>query len=114
MSSERKSLHDKIRVNTVIKLYTLVLLAEGPKHGYEIMKKLEEITGSSVGPSQVYPFLRQLEDAGIIKTTKIGPREKKLYELTENGKSFVEDVLESSLTLIQAAINLLGKERVCP
>lgn len=114
MSFSKKSLHEKIRVNTVIKLYTLILLAEGPKHGYEVMKKLEEITGTSVGPSQVYPFLRQLEEAGIIKTTEIGPREKKLYELTENGREFVKEVLDSSLTLIQTVIDLLGKERVCP
>ncbi len=109
----RKTQSEKIKVNTVIKLYTLILLYEGPKHGYQIMKRLEEMTGSSVGPSQVYPFLRQLEEGGIIESTQIGPREKKLYDLTDEGKRFVKDILEKSLKLIQTSVKVLGPERVC-
>ncbi len=106
-------LREKLRVNTVIKLYTLILLAEGPKHGYEIMKRLEEITGSSVGPSQIYPYLRQLEQAGIIEATSLGPRDKKLYTLTDKGRLFVRDVLENALGLIQAAVEIIGKDKIC-
>ncbi len=106
-------LRERLRVNTVIKLYTLILLAEGPKHGYEIMKRLEEITGSSVGPSQIYPYLKQLEKAGIIRATSLGPRDKKLYALTDKGREFVRETLEGALALIQAAINIIGREKVC-
>jgi len=106
-------LRERLKVNTVIKLYTLILLAEGPKHGYEIMKRLEEITGGSVGPSQIYPFLRQLEQAGIIEATARGPRDKKLYRLTERGVEFVRDILEGAMELIQAAVEIIGREKVC-
>ncbi len=105
---------EKLKINTVIKLFTLVLLYDGPKHGYELMKFLEVKLGTRIGPSQVYPFLRQLEKHGLLRSVKVGPREKKIYELTTEGKYFVKDLLERAIEVIQTSVKALGPERVCP
>jgi len=106
--------HSSIRINTVIKLYILVLLYSGPKHGYEIMKQLEKILGVSIGPSQVYPFLHKLKRAGLLQVSEVGPREKRVYMLTSEGKRFVKELLRRSLEVIRTAIEVLGPEEVCP
>jgi len=110
-SSEKIS---EIKVNTVIKLYTLVMLLEGPKYGYEIIKSLDEKLETKVGPSQIYPFLRKLERAGLLKIERLGEREKKVYTLTEKGREFVKNLLEKSIEFIQTSIKALGPEKVCP
>ncbi len=110
---EKTGLH-KIRVNTVIKLYTLVLLYDGPKHGYELMKLLENKLETKVGPSQVYPFLKQLENEGLLHSKEFKERDKKVYSLTEEGKKFVKDLLERSIEVLQASIKAVGPNKVCP
>jgi len=114
MSRSKKDKIEAIKINTVIKLYTLVMLLDGPKHGYEIIKSLEEKFDVKVGPSQIYPFLRKLESAGLLKVESIGEREKKVYVLTEEGEKFVKNLLEKSIEFIQTSVKALGPERVCP
>lgn len=106
--------YSSIRINTVIKLYILVLLYSGPKHGYEIMKQLEKILGVNIGPSQVYPFLHKLKRAGLLRVSEVGAREKRVYMLTSEGKRFVKELLRRSLEVIRTAVEVLGPEEVCP
>ncbi|NAZ24655.1 MAG: hypothetical protein GU357_02660 [Thermofilum sp.] len=104
---------EKIRVNTIVKLYTLILLAEGDKHGYELMRRLEQMIGVPVGPSQIYPFLKSLEKAGFLVSKEAGSRDKRVYSLTPQGLEFLKEVLENSLNVIQTAIKIIGREKVC-
>ena len=68
----------------------LVLLAEKPTNGYQIMQELEQRSRGAWRPSPgaVYPALAQLEDEGLVRaeTTSSG----RLYHLTERGKIYVE------------------------
>ncbi|MGI0080344.1 MAG: PadR family transcriptional regulator, partial [Nitrososphaerales archaeon] len=48
------------------RFYIMLLLFEGPKHGYEIISKIEERIGQKASPSLVYPFLKQLEQSKIV------------------------------------------------
>jgi DNA-binding PadR family transcriptional regulator len=66
----------------------LALLEEQPRHGYELMKELEERTGGAYRPSPgvVYPTLALLEDEGLIRQAG-GETGRKLFELTETGKA---------------------------
>ncbi|MEM0087816.1 MAG: PadR family transcriptional regulator [Thermofilum sp.] len=113
MSTEQLDRLKSIRVNTVVKLYTLVLLAEEERHGYELMKLLAEMLGAPIGPSQVYPFLNKLEKAGLLGSRISGSREKKVYYLTPQGYEFVKELLEKSLSVLHTAVKILGKEKVC-
>jgi DNA-binding PadR family transcriptional regulator len=64
----------------------LDVLNDGPKHGYEIIKTLEERTGGEWAPSPgtVYPTLQFLEDLGLIQAVQDG--ERKAFNLTDKGR----------------------------
>lgn len=68
----------------------LDVLRDGPKHGYEIIKALEERSGGQYVPSPgtVYPTLQFLEDAGLIRAEQ--QNDRKVYELTDAGKTELE------------------------
>ena len=65
----------------------LALLAEQPRHGYELIKELEERTGGAYRPSAgvIYPTLALLEDEGFIRPAG-GETGRKLYEVTDEGR----------------------------
>jgi DNA-binding PadR family transcriptional regulator len=63
----------------------LLLLAEQPLNGYQLMQAIEERSGGRWRPSpgSIYPTLAQLEDQGLIKATERDGA--KLFEVTEAG-----------------------------
>ncbi|RUW47846.1 PadR family transcriptional regulator [Mesorhizobium sp. M1A.F.Ca.ET.072.01.1.1] len=73
-----------------LKLITLSLLAEAPRHGYDIIKALEERTSGIYSPSPgvVYPTLTFLEEAGYAVSSSEG--NKKVFSITEAGRAHLE------------------------
>jgi DNA-binding PadR family transcriptional regulator len=75
-----------------LKYVILQLLAEKPRHGYEVIKELEERFGGAYAPSAgtVYPTLSLLEDLGY---ATVMPEEggKKIYSITEEGRRYLEE-----------------------
>ena len=69
-----------------VRLALLSLMSEGPRHGYELMKQLEERSGGIYRASAgtVYPTLQQLEDEGLV--TSESQEGKRVYSLTEAGR----------------------------
>jgi len=69
----------------------LMLLAEEPMHGYQIMQELAERSGGIWRPSpgSIYPTLQQLADEGLIRAEDA--EGKKVYQLTEAGRTHVEE-----------------------
>ena len=67
----------------------LLLLAEQPMHGYQLMQAITERTSGAWRPSPgaVYPTLSQLEDEGLIDTVAQGGR--KLATLTDAGQAYL-------------------------
>ena len=74
-----------------VRTATLLLLAEEPRNGYQIMQDIEERSGGVWRPSpgSVYPVLQQLEDEGLIRSTETDGR--KQYELTDAGRDLVAE-----------------------
>ena len=70
-----------------IRAAILVLLAEQPMHGYQIIQELTERTGGVWRPSpgSVYPTLQHLEDEDLVRETA-SESGKRVYELTEAGR----------------------------
>lgn len=93
-----------IKIGSLVKFYTILLLREEPKHGYDLMKELERKLGKDISTSQVYPFLNTLEKNKIISVEKLGKREKKVYKLTKKGRKFVNTFLERFGDLLHTAI----------
>lgn len=73
-----------------LRLLALALIAEQPRHGYEIIKVLEEKTEGWYAPSPgiVYPTLTYLEEAGYVTAQADGA--KKLYTITDEGRAYLE------------------------
>lgn len=94
----------QVKIGSLVKFYTILLLSDGSRHGYDLMKELEEKLGKKVSASQVYPFLRILEKNRVIKVEKVGDREKKIYKITDNGKRFVNSFVGRFGNLMHIAI----------
>ena len=75
-----------------LKYVILQLLDEKPRHGYDIIKELEERAGGGYSPSAgtVYPTLQLLEDLGYasVSTEEGG---KKIYSITDEGRKHLAD-----------------------
>lgn len=69
-----------------LRLALLVLVAEHPRHGYELIKDIEEMTGGTYAPSPgaVYPTLQLLADEGMIEEAQ-STDAKKPYQATDAG-----------------------------
>jgi DNA-binding PadR family transcriptional regulator len=69
-----------------VRLAILSLLAEGPKHGYQLMKEMKDRSGGvySASAGSVYPTLQQLEDEGLIQAVQESG--KRVYSLTKAGR----------------------------
>jgi DNA-binding PadR family transcriptional regulator len=75
-----------------LKYVILQLLEEKPRHGYEIIKELEERFAGAYAPSPgtVYPTLTMLEDLGYARArTEEGG--KKVYEITDEGRTYLRE-----------------------
>ena len=70
-----------------LRLYLLKLLAEGPKHGYELIRLLENRFLGLYAPSAgtIYPRLARLENEGQVTHTAVGGR--KVYDITDAGRA---------------------------
>jgi DNA-binding PadR family transcriptional regulator len=88
-----------------LRLVALALIAEAPRHGYEIIKLLEEKTADWYSPSPgiVYPTLTYLEEAGYVTASAEGA--KKLYTITEEGSAYLaanRDIVDAILDRLTA------------
>ena len=111
-----------------LQLIALALIAEQPRHGYEIIKLLEEKTDGAYSPSpgMIYPTLTYLEEADHVTAQADGA--KKSYTITASGRAYLaqnRDHVDALLEQLAAAgkraarirrhferYNELAKERV--
>lgn len=95
---------EEIKITNLAKFYSLMLLYESPKHGYDLIKIVGEKLGKKVSPGQVYPFLAKLEEHHFIKIKSEGERDKKVYVLTPKGQKFCKKMLHRFSDIIELAI----------
>jgi DNA-binding PadR family transcriptional regulator len=74
-----------------LKLLALALIEQQPRHGYELIKLIEEQTHGAYSPSPgvVYPTLTFLEEAGYVTAESEGA--KKTYAITETGREYLKE-----------------------
>jgi hypothetical protein len=70
-----------------VRTAVLLVLADEPMHGYQIMQAMSDRTGGAWRPSPgaVYPTIAQLEDEGLVTTQEEGGR--RLVTLTSEGRA---------------------------
>jgi len=91
-----------------LKLLALHLLAEQPRHGYEIIKAIEQLVGGDYSPSPgvIYPTLTYLADLGLANATEQAGGRKQ-YAITPAG----QEQLDSQRTELQALLERLTTTR---
>jgi DNA-binding PadR family transcriptional regulator len=74
-----------------LRLVVLGLIAEEPRHGYDIIKALEaKFQGAySPSPGAIYPMLQMMEEADLVTSTTTG--NKRLFSITEQGRAFLAE-----------------------
>ena len=85
-----------------LRLVLLKLIADEPRHGYELIKAIEDLTEGDYGPSPgvVYPTLSMLEDIGFIAERK-SKDSKKVYEATDTGRTHLAENADEVEELIE-------------
>ncbi len=75
-----------------LRFVILKLISEAPRHGYEIIKAIEDKVGGAYSPSPgvIYPTLTLLEELGYV-TVESAEGGKKLYRITDAGKAELEE-----------------------
>src|SRR5215211_6563667 len=75
-----------------LRLVLLKLIADEPRHGYDLIRAIEELTGGEYAPSPgvIYPTLTLLQDMGLIEEAQAeGPR--KPFQVTDEGRKHLEE-----------------------
>ncbi len=88
-----------------LRLVLLKLIADEPRHGYDLIRRIEELTGGTYAPSPgvVYPTLTLLDDMGQIEAQQ-SEGAKKLFAITAAG----EEELAANRELVEALIARLA------
>jgi DNA-binding PadR family transcriptional regulator len=75
-----------------LRLVLLKLIADQPRHGYDLIRAIEDLTGGEYAPSPgvVYPTLTLLQDMGLIEEAP-GEGPRKPFQITEAGRAYLEE-----------------------
>lgn len=75
-----------------LRLVLLKLIADEPRHGYDLIRAIEEMTGGEYAPSPgvVYPTLTLLQDMGLIEEAA-GEGQRKPFQITAQGRAHLEE-----------------------
>jgi DNA-binding PadR family transcriptional regulator len=84
-----------------LRLVLLKLIADQPRHGYDLIRAIEELTGGEYAPSPgvVYPTLTLLQDMGLIEESP-GEGARKPFQITDAGTSYLEENKDDADELI--------------
>jgi DNA-binding PadR family transcriptional regulator len=94
-----------------LRLVLLKLIADAPRHGYDLIRAIEELTGGAYAPSPgvVYPTLTLLEDMGLIAEAK-AEGAKKQFAITEAGTAELDTKADTVIALF-ARLSDIGTQR---
>jgi DNA-binding PadR family transcriptional regulator len=90
-----------------LRLVLLKLIADEPRHGYDLIRAIEELTGGEYAPSPgvVYPTLTLLQDMGLIEEAAVeGPR--KPFQVTKEGQKHLKERAEEVDALLERLADL--------
>ena len=94
-----------------LRLVLLKLIADEPRHGYDLIRAIEDLTGGEYAPSPgvVYPTLTLLQDMGLVEEAAVeGPR--KPFQVTEEGRAHLEEKADEVEALFDRLRDFAPKE----
>lgn len=94
-------------LTSLTKFYTLALLSQKPRHGYEIIKEVGERIGKKPSTGQIYPLLEEFEDDGLVvsENKDVKGRTRKVYKITDKGEETFSEVLNRFYSLVHELLD---------
>lgn len=96
--------------NEALRLILLTLIAQAPRHGYDLIREIDARSGAVYVPSPgvVYPTLTLLADMELI-AEQPGPSSRKLFTITENGTAFLAEQADALAKVMDRLAQLAKK-----
>ena len=94
-----------------LRLVLLKLIADEARHGYDLIRAIEDMTGGEYAPSPgvIYPTLTLLQDMGLIEEAP-GEGPRKAFQATEEGRKHLEEREEEVEALFERLRDLAPRE----
>ena len=94
-----------------LRLVLLKLIADEPRHGYDLIRAIEDLTGGEYAPSPgvIYPTLTLLQDMGLIEEAA-GEGPRKPFQVTDEGRKHLEEREEEVEALFERLRDLAPRE----
>jgi PadR family transcriptional regulator, regulatory protein PadR len=98
MELEKQAYWKSLINMSLSKFFILQTLNQGPTHGYALLEKMRLFTKGCCTPTYatIYPILTELAkgDYAVVKAESTGERKRKVYELTDKGKTAYQEALK--------------------
>jgi DNA-binding PadR family transcriptional regulator len=94
--------------------FYIMLTLVNAKHGYSIMKSIEEMTNNtfSVGPASMYTTIRKLLEANFIELLEEQGDKKKTYIMTAEGLQLLKKEVNRRKTMVQLAEQIFEEKEL--
>ena len=94
-----------------LRLVLLKLIADEPRHGYDLIRAIEELTGGEYAPSPgvVYPTLTLLQDMGLVEEAA-GEGSRRPFQVTDEGRTHLDEREEEVEALFERLRDLAPRE----
>lgn len=98
---------DSIRGSSDRGILILTSLAESPKHGYALIKDIQEFAGVTLGAGTLYGALSTLEDAGLVAPLPADER-RRPYRITDAGREHLRERLTATARIASTGLRRLA------
>jgi len=98
---------DGIRGSSDRSILVLTSLADGPKHGYALIKDIESFSGVKMGSGTLYNSISKLEAVGLIEALPADER-RYPYRITPEGSAFLSERLNESVRIARLGLRRLA------
>lgn len=94
-----------------LRLVLLKLIADAPRHGYDLIRAIDALTGGAYAPSPgiVYPTLTLLSEMGLI-AEQAAEGARKLFAITPEGQAYLEERADDAMALLSRLGALAARE----
>jgi DNA-binding PadR family transcriptional regulator len=98
---------DSIRGSSDRSILILTSLVESPKHGYALIKDIEEFAGVTLGPGTLYGALSKLEQSGMVEALPADDR-RRPYQITAAGREHLRERLTEAARIAQVGLQRIA------
>jgi DNA-binding PadR family transcriptional regulator len=98
---------DSIRGSSDRSILILTSLADSPKHGYALIKDIEDFAGIKLGAGTLYGALAKLERAGLVEALPADDR-RRPYQITAAGRDHLRERLSQAAHIAEVGLRRIA------